>query len=256
MPADPITNPLAAAWDNTAPGAATNADAAAFSNNPPASAANAARVSCIARATSNVASFSICPSTFDGVSMQGTGSTSNLRRVLLHQQTNNVQNGIYVAAPNGNTVSVTGNFTAGVYTKTGLTVGRLYYFLLNTAGNSISNGTITLTESGYIAPNGSGALTIYGTGGNAQLNFLVEASLERALEFNEPNEFPTDLLVRVEAGTPAASYPDWWRLTAPVPVIGTSPVIFEEITIGGLSADTFGMGAFSNTPPETKTFTV
>ena len=251
----PITNPLAAAWDNTAPGAKTPDDAAAFTNNAPASAAFASRVFCIARATANVASFTTCPSTFDGVSMQGTGATVGQRKVLLHLQTNNVQNGIYVAAQNGATISVTGNFTAGVYTKTGLTVGRLYYFLLNTAGNSVTNGTITLTESGYIAPNASGALTILGTGSNAQLNFLVEATLERAVEFNEPNEFPTDMLVRVESGTPAASYPDWWRLTGPVSTIGTSPVVFDEITIGGLDSSTFGMGAFTNTLPESKTFT-
>ena len=232
MPAATSPPPLGAAWSNTAP--------------QPAPVES--RVSVAATATANVASFATCASAFDGVSMQGTGATSSARRVLLWLQSNAVQNGIYEAAPNGASVDVTGNFTSGAYVKSGLTAGRLYYWLRNTAGNTITNGTVTLSESGYIAPNPGGELTITGVGNNAQLNYLAEATLERAVPFNEPNELPSGLVVRVDGGT--SSPPDWWVLASSPSIVGTSPITFEPVSVAGLSPSAFGFPPWDNTAPQ------
>lgn len=229
MPADPITPGLSAAFSNTAP-TATGVPAI---------------VSAVCRVQTNLASFGPIAGTIDGVSLQGAMTTRDSRLVLLTAQTTPSQNGLYVASNGGATVNVTGTFNgSGAFTASGLTSGRLYYFLQNTPGNTISNGTFTLSESGFIFAVGT-SLTINGTPGASQLNFLVEANLVRASLFDAPNEFPDDLLVRVDGGTGA---PAWWRLTAPVPTVGTSSVLFSQVTVGSL--DVGGEDdAFSNTAP-------
>lgn len=219
MPADPITPGLSAAFSDTAP-TATGVQAI---------------VSAVCRVQSNLASFGPIAGSLDGVSLQGTNATRDSRLVLLTAQTTPSQNGLYVASNGGATINVSGTFNgSGQFIASGLTSGRLYYFLQNTPGNTITNGTFTLSESGFIFAVGT-SLTINGTPGASQNNYLVEANLVRAALYDAPNEFPEDLLVRVEGGTGA---PTWWRLTAPVPTVGTSSVLFSQVTIGSLDVGT------------------
>ena len=201
--------------------------AAAWSNASAVFIAQSGTVAALCRQATNLAAFTPLASSIDGVTLQGLATTAGNRLVLLANQTTPAQNGLYVASNNGATVSVTGTFDAGgAFVKTGLTVGRLYYWLRNTAGNTITNGTITLSESGFIAPNTLGNLTFNGTPSAAQLNFLVEASLDRSFEFNSPEELPADLMVRVDQGS--GSKPEYWRLTAQPVTIGTSGIVFEQ----------------------------
>lgn len=215
MPADPITPSLAGAWSNT----------------PPEELSRNSRASVACRATANIADLSVCASSIDGVSLQGSLATVNNRRVLLTEQSDNTQNGIYVAYNANLTIESLGIYDgAGVYVKSGLVVGRLYYFN-RASGHSVTNGTVTLNESGFIAPNGSGQLTFNGPiSGNAGLNGLFEAGLTRATGFDTANELPTNLLVRVEGGTDTP--PDWYVLTSTVATVGVSPVVFAKVTVG------------------------
>lgn len=226
--ADPITPSRGAAFDNTAPGSKTPALAAAFDNTLPSMCGVANRVVVLARQATNLSSFSTCTKTIDGQSLEGTYATRLSRLVFLNAQTNAAQNGIYEPKGTGTSIDVTGTYDAitGTLVKSGLTTSRLYYFTKNTAGTSVSNGTTTLTENGFIAPGSGGDLTFTGTPGASQLNFLVEAQLGLTSAFDEPNEYPRDLVVNVSAGTGA---PTWWRLTAPVTTIGVSDVTFSQI---------------------------
>jgi hypothetical protein len=233
MPADPITPGLSAAFSNTLP-TATGVPAV---------------VVAVCRATTQTSLSSGVLGTIDGVNLTGAGATRDSRMVLLTGQTAPAENGLYVTSNGGSSITVTGTFNgSGNYSVTGLTAGGLYYFLQNTAGNTISNGIDVLTESGYIRAN-STTLTISGSPGGSQLNFLVNATLIRATLYDSPNEFPDDLLVRVTGGTGA---PTWWRLASVVTTLGTSPVTFSQVTVGSLDTGTDD-DPFDNTAPATAT---
>lgn len=227
--ADPISYPIADPFNDAAPVAKTYGLADAFSDTPPSLVGVAQRVAVLCRQSTNLSSFSTCPASVDGQSLQGTFSTRTSRLVFLANQTATSQNGVYQTNGTGTAVDITGTYdgTTGLLVKSGLTESRLYYFTKNTAGTSVTNGTVTLTENGFIAPASGGTLTFSGTPGASLLNYLVEAQLGLTTNFDEPNEYPRDLVVRVTAGTGA---PTWWRLTSTVTVIGTSPVVFEQIT--------------------------
>lgn len=218
MPADIIVPARAAAWSNANASIITQSGV----------------VAALCRQTTNLASFNTLASSIDGVTLQGLASTAASRLVLLASQTNQVQNGLYVAGNNGNLVSVTGSFDgSGNYVKTGLVVGRLYYFAQSTAGNTITNGTITLTGSGFIAPNASGNLTITGTPLATQLNSMVEASLDRSTLFDSTEELPVDLVVRVDQGS--GNKPEYWRLTAQPATVGSSNIVFAQVTTASIT---------------------
>lgn len=226
--ADPISYPISDPFSNTAPVGLSYGLADAFSNVAPSLIGVPQRVVVLCRRATNLSSFLTCPSSIDGQSLQGTLATRLNRLVFLGSQTDNTKNGIYETQGTGTTVDITGTYdgTTGLLVKSGLTVGRLYYFTLNTDGTSVTNGTVTLAESGFIAPSSGGSLTFSGTPGASSLNYLVEARLGLTTKFDEPNEYPRDLVVNVSSGTGA---PTWWRLTSTVTAIGTSPVTFEQI---------------------------
>jgi hypothetical protein len=63
--------------------------------------------------------------------------------------------------------------------------------------------------------------------------------------FDAPNEFPVELVVNVTGGTSANT---WWQLTSTVTSVGSSPVIFTQITVASLDVG-FEDNPFDNTPP-------
>lgn len=248
MPADIIVPGLAAAWNNAS---------AATIGQP-------AVVSALCRTTANLTAFTQITSSIDGVTLQGTGATAQSRLVLVNSQSTQSQNGIYAASSAGSSVALTGSFSAGgTLTKSGLTVGRLYYWTKGN-GTQISNGSgsVILTESGFIAPDISGNVTITGPANTAITDTMSEASLARATLFDSVEELPVDLVVRVDQGS--GTKPEWWRNTAQPLIMGTSSIVFAQtssvsITPGrattwdNTSATTITPGraaAWSNTPAD------
>lgn len=226
----------------------TPSRAAAFSNSIPDSTGVEARVDAVGRVLTNVSAFTPV-GIINTVPLDGTYATRTDRMILLAGQTDTTQNGLYVASSGGAQITVTGSYDgSGNYVKTGLITDRLYHWTKNTAGTSITNGTVTLTESGFISAK-STQLTLKGTAGASQLNFLVEADMIRAPLFDAPNEFPANILVRVNQGP---SSPNWWRLSSMVTAIGTSPITFEQVTIGNVDNGTTD-DPFDNTAPANKT---
>lgn len=230
MPADIIVPDRAAAWSNT----------------PAAAIASAGVVSALCRTTANLASLTQLDSSIDGVTLQGAGVTAQSRLVLLASQSTQSQNGLYVASSTGASVTLTGSFNAGgMITVTGLTVGRLYHWTKGN-GTQISNGVgnIILTESGFIAPDNFGMVTITGPANTAITDTMSETSLARATLFDSVEEFPVDLLVRVEQGS--GTKPEWWRLTAQPLTLGTSAIVFAQ-TSATIITPSRG-AAFNDTP--------
>lgn len=228
MPADPITPGLAAAWSNTSP---------TIYGVP-------SRFTAVVRAQSNLTLAAALSGTLDGVRLQGTAATVASRAVLVTAQSTPAQNGIYVTAGSGTSVNISASFGTGTKVVTGLTAGRLYYWNQSN-GYNVTNGTETLTESGYITASPSGTLTFQGPASTAQTDQLNEAALARLNLFDAPNEFPVELVVNVTGGT---SENTWWQLTSTVTTVGTSPVTFSQITVGSLDIGTED-NAFDNTPP-------
>jgi len=182
--------------------------------------------------------------TLDGVSLQGTAATVSSRAVLLTAQSTTAQNGIYVTSASGTSVNISASFGTGTKVVTGLTAGRLYYWSQSNGYNA-TNGTETLTESGYIAASPSGTLTFQGPASTAQNDQLNESVLARLNLFDAPNEFPVELVVNVTGGTSANT---WWQLTSTVTTVGSSPITFTQITVGSLDIGTED-NVFDNTPP-------
>lgn len=230
MPADPITPSRAAAWDNTAP------DVVGVPS----------RFACAVRGQSNLASLIQITGTIDGVSLTGTLATAVARALLLTAQTNQSQNGIYTTAAYGSNLTLPATFSGGgIATKTGLTVGRLYLWT-KVNGTNITNGTTTLTESGFITPNVSGNLTLNGGDGDPVNDTLRECQWSRYSLFDNPNEFPTDLIVRVDGGT---SINTWWRLTSTnIFNVGTNAITFAQVTTGQLDVG-YDDDPWDNTAP-------
>jgi hypothetical protein len=228
MPADPITPGLAAAWSNSTP---------TIYGVP-------SRFTAVVRAQSNLTLAAALSGTLDGVSLQGTAATVASRAVLVTAQSTPAQNGIYVTASGATSVNITDSFGGGTKVVTLLTAGRLYYWSQSN-GYNVSNGTETLTVSGYIAASPSGTLTFQGPASTAQTDQLNEAMLGRLNLFDAPNEFPVELVVNVTGGTSANT---WWQLTSTVTTVGSSPVTFTQITVGSLDIGTED-NVFDNTPP-------
>ena len=228
MPADPITPGLAAAWSNSTP---------TIYGVP-------SRFTAVVRAQSNLTLAAALSGTLDGVSLQGTAATIASRAVLVTAQSTPAQNGIYVTASGATSVNITASFGSGTKVVTLLTPGRLYYWL-QFNGYNVTNGTETLTESGYIAASPAGTLTFQGPASTAQTDQLNEAMLARLNLFDAPNEFPVELVVNVTGGTSANT---WWQLTSTVTTVGSSQIIFSQITVGSLDIGTED-NVFDNTAP-------
>ena len=228
MPADPITPGLAAAWSNSTP---------TIYGVP-------SRFTAVVRAQSNLTLAAALSGTLDGVSLQGTAATVASRAVLVTAQSTPAQNGIYVTASGATSVNITDSFGGGTKVVTLLTAGRLYYWSQSN-GYNVSNGTETLTVSGYISASPSGTLTFQGPASTAQSDQLNEAMLARMSLFDAPNEFPVELVVNVTGGTSANT---WWQLTSTVTTVGSSQIIFTQITVGSLDIGTED-NVFDNTPP-------
>lgn len=233
MPADIIVPGLAAAWSNT----------------PPNTIPSNQIVDALCRTTANLTTLNSTPSSIDGVTLQGLASTASSRLVLVGSQTTKSQNGLYVAGANGNAVTLTGSFSAGgTLVKTGLTVGRLYYWGAGN-GTQASNGTVTLTASGYITTDGSGNITFTGPANATITDVLIEASLDRSTRFDSAEEF-ADLTVRVNQGS--GTKPEWWRQSATVVTVGTSIIQFDQITAAASITPSRG-AAFDDTAASTIT---
>ena len=228
MPADPITPGLAAAWSNTSP---------TIYGVP-------SRFTAVVRAQSNLTLAAALSGTLDGVSLQGTAATFASRAVLVTAQSTPAQNGIYITAAGATSVNISASFGTGTKVVTGLTAGRLYYWSKDNGYNA-TNGTETLTENGYIAASPSGTLTFQGPASTAQSDQLNEAVLARLNLFDAPNEFPVELVVNVTGGTSANT---WWQLTSTVTTVGSSQIIFSQITVGSLDIGTED-NVFDNTAP-------
>ena len=232
MPADPITPGLAAAW----------------TPNSPAAYGVPSRFTAAVRAQSNLTLATALSGTLDGVSLQGTAATVGSRAVLLTAQSTTAQNGIYVTSASGTSVNISASFGTGTKVVTGLTAGRLYYWSKSNGYNA-TNGTETLTESGYIAASPSGTLTFQGPASTAQNDQLNEAVLARLNLFDAPNEFPVELVVNVTGGTSAAT---WWQLVSVVTTVGSSAITFSQITVSSLDVG-YEDNGFDNAAPGNRT---
>lgn len=228
MPADPITPGLAAAWSNTNP---------TVFGVP-------SRFTAAVRAQSSQTIGATLTGTFDSVNLQGTLATVSSRAVLLTAQSGTTQNGIYVTGAGSVAVDISATFGGGTKVVSSLTVGRLYYWIQSN-GYTVTNGTETLTTSGFITASSGGSLTFTGPAAAFQTDSLYEAGLVRLSLFDDPNEFPVELVVNVTGGTSANT---WWELTSTVTSVGSSPVIFTQITVTSLDVG-FEDNPFDNTPP-------
>ena len=228
MPADPITPGLAAAWSNTNP---------TVFGVP-------SRFTAAVRAQSSQTIGATLTGTFDSVNLQGTIATVSSRAVLLTAQSGTTQNGIYVTGAGSVAVDISATFGGGTKVVSSLTVGRLYYWIQSN-GYTVTNGTETLTASGFITASSGGSLTFTGPAAAFQTDSLYEAGLVRLSLFDAPNEFPVELVVNVTGGTSANT---WWELTSTVTSVGSSPVIFTQITVASLDVG-FEDNPFDNTPP-------
>ena len=228
MPADPITPGLAAAWSNTNP---------TVYGVP-------SRFTAAVRAQSNQTIGATLTGTFDSVNLQGTLSTVSTRAVLLTLQSVTTTNGIYITGAGSVAVDISATFGGGTKVVSSLTVGRLYYWIQSN-GYTVTNGTETLTASGFITASSGGSLTFTGPAAVFQTDSLYEAGLVRLTLFDAPNEFPVELVVNVTGGT---SVNTWWELTSTVTSVGSSPIVFSQITVASLDVG-FEDNPFDNTPP-------
>jgi hypothetical protein len=119
------------------------------------------------------------------------------------------------------------------------------YYWIQSNGFSVTNGTDTLTSSGFIVASPGNSLTFTGPAAVFQTDNLYESGLVRLTLFDQPNEFPVELVVNVTGGTSAAT---WWQLVSVVTTVGSSPITFSQITVGSLDIG-FEDNPFDNTPP-------
>lgn len=228
MPADPITPGLAAAWSNTNP---------TVYGVP-------SRFTAAVRAQSNQTIGATLSATFDSVNLQGTLATVSSRAVLLTAQSVTTQNGIYTTGAGSVAVDISASFGGGTKVVSTLSPSRLYYWIQSN-GYTVTNGTETLTVSGFITASSGGSLTFTGPAAQFQTDSLYEAGLVRLSLFDAPNEFPVELVVNVTGGT---SINTWWQLTSTVTSVGSSPIVFSQITVASLDVG-FEDNPFDNTPP-------
>lgn len=238
MPADPITPSLGAAWSNTSPSQTPGIQL---------------RLYALARQSSNMAipatSGAGCPSSFDGVSIAGPLATVLDRLVLLHAQSSAAQNGIYRPFEDDASVTLGANYDSmtGLSVKTGLTAGRLYSFRAG-SGQSVTNGTLTLSEDGFIEPSAGGSLTFSGPNGGTITSTLWYTFMGRAAVLDDPAEATAGSIVIVRSG---ASGPSLWSLRANVATIGSSAMNFDQVTVGNFTPS--NATAWDNTVPSSST---
>lgn len=239
MPADPITPGLATAWSNAAP-----------SQSPVVP----YRLQAFVRQATNIAipgsgGLGVVP-TYDGTSIEGPQSTVLDRAVFLTNQTDSRQNGLYIPFGDdaGPTWSGTFDSITGLWTKTGLTVGRLYQWVKASNETSITNGTTTLTETGFIQASPSGTLTVTGQNGTAVSSQLWQTYLGRASTFNTPDEAIAGTVVTVTGGASGVSV---WQLRNSVATFGTSTITFDQVSVTGFTPG--NAAAWDNTAPATST---
>ena len=231
-----LTPGASTAFSNTAPGSLTPGGASAFSDPAAGSRASAGRVQAWARPTSNLASLTTVSGVIDGASLFGTLATRQDRLILLTAQSTANQNGLYAVNSGGSSVSLSGATYdgAGDYDKTGLTLGRLYYWAPGANGQSVEglDGEI-LTEAGFIRPYDNtvnGSLLLHGTiGQSASDTTLKEANLERATAFDSAPEFAAGTVVAV-LGTTTQT---WWVLTGAPATLGSSSITFTQLASPG-----------------------
>jgi hypothetical protein len=239
MPADPITPSLATAWSNTAPSEASGIPR---------------RLYAFVRQATNFAipgsgGLGVVP-TFDGVSIEGHESTAPERLLLLTNQSTPSQNGIYRPTADVTGPTMSGTFAAGtgLFTKTGLVVGRLYQWTKASNETSCTNGTVTLTESGFIQATAGGNLTFLGQPSTAVSSQLWQTFLTRDASFNSPEEAAAGTLVTVTGGSSGVSV---WRLRNDVVTFGATVVAFDQVTADGITPG--GAAAWDNTAPGSAT---
>jgi hypothetical protein len=176
--------------------------------------------------------------------LQGLDAAVALLRVLLADQSTTTQNGVYVVA-NGATVQHTLGTTSGggTYTQTGLVAGRLYRYEPPAGSFTAGNGTTTINGAGYIAASNAGEV-IFTAAPATDLSShdFFEASLVRAPEFDGAENFKPGVSIRVEGG---AGAPEWFVLTSTVTTLGSSAIVFEEVTVGNATPNF--AAAFDNT---------
>lgn len=239
MPADPITPSLGAAWSNTPPSQTPGIQL---------------RLYALARQASNLSipgsGAGGCPAVFDGVSIAGPLATVSDRLVLLHAQSAAAQNGLYRPVEDDAGVTLPSNYDSitGLATKTGLTVGKLYSFRVGT-GQTVTNGTITLSEDGFIEPSGGGSLTFSGPNGGTVTSVLWQTYMGRDASLDNPAEATAGSIVIVRGG---ASGPSLWSLRSNVATIGSSAMNFDQVTVSNFTPSNAGAfdnsNAGSNTP--------
>lgn len=237
MPADPITPSLGAAWSNTPPSQSPGIQL---------------RLYALARQASNLSipgsGAGGCPAVFDGVSIAGPAATVSDRLVLLHAQSNAAQNGIYRPIEDDADLSLPGNFDgAGLYIKTGLTTNRLFSFRPQN-GETVTNGTLTLTTDGFIEASAGGTLTLNGSIGAPVSSKLWQTYMGRDASLDTPAEATAGSIVIVRGG---ASGPSLWSLRSNVANIGSSAMNFDQVTVSNFTPG--NAGAFDNTNPGTFT---
>lgn len=237
MPADPITPSLGAAWSNTPPSQSPGIQL---------------RLYALARQASNLSipgsGAGGCPAVFDGVSIAGPAATVSDRLVLLHAQSNAAQNGIYRPIEDDADLSLPGNFDgAGLYIKTGLTTNRLFSFRPQN-GETVTNGTLTLTTDGFIEASAGGTLTLNGSIGAPVSSKLWQTYMGRDASLDTPAEATAGSIVIVRGG---ASGPSLWSLRSNVANIGSSAMNFDQVTVSNFTPS--NAGAFDNTNPGTFT---
>lgn len=218
MPADEIQIALKTAWTNSAPEKLSGIQI---------------RLYALARQASNLAIPGIggagCPAVFDGVSIAGPLATVLDRLAFLHAQTAAAQNGLYRPFEDDAGVTLSGNFDSitGLYTKTGLSNGRLFSFRPQN-GETVTNGTLTLATDGFIEPSAGGTLTFSGTKGASVTSYLWYTYMGRASVLDEPSEAVAGSIVIVRDG---ASGPSLWSLRANVATIGSSAMNFDQVPV-------------------------
>lgn len=232
MPADPITPSLGTAWSNTPPSQTPGIPL---------------RLYAFTRQASNLSipgsGGAGCSAVFDGVSIAGPLATVSDRLVLLHAQTALAQNGLYRPFEDDSNVTLSGNFDSitGLYVKSGLTTGKLFSFRQQN-GETVTNGTITLTADGFIEASAGGTLTFSGTNGSPVSSFLWYTYMVRDASLDNTAEATAGSIVVVRAGASGSSL---WSLRSNVATIGTNSMIFDQVIVSSFTPG--NATAFDNT---------
>lgn len=176
-----------------------------------------------AQSTSNV-TLTNPSATLDGVNIYGlTFRAANGWYLLINGQSTAAENGLYMLdADTGQTVTVSGSFSAGSYTLSGLTIGKLYAVKVLAGVTLVSDGTnsyapVADANGEYwfiIKASGTGTITFTGpTSGTASTYItvygakLTEADTPELLDYSAVGNW-----VYVIQGT--TNKAKWYKVTA------------------------------------------